>query len=121
MYGMKDLERRIERLEREVKKIFDALALSKVVNPIEWKDISDLDKKIIKFLHKKKYDGATTTEIAKAVGLKDPESYGRTTVWRRLKRIEYISRRIEGSPIVVVERKRWRLNYDEFDFGIPKT
>lgn len=109
------LERRVRELEKDVKKIKEILQLAEVLNPITWEVFNDRQRRIIKYLLSKKYAGATTTEIAKAIGLDNPKS-GRTIIWRELKRIQRISKRMKGDPIVVCEGKRWTMNYDDFTF-----
>lgn len=79
--------------------------------------MTELDKRILKHLLGCEYRGATTTEMARALGLDNPESSGRTIIWRRLKRIEKISIRLKGMPIVITSVKRWLMNYDEFHFN----
>lgn len=111
-----NLEEKVNRLRREVKKIMDVLELSPTVDPLDWKDFTELDKGIIKHLLEKKYAGDTTTGIAEAIGLDKPTSTGRVIVWRRLKRIQRISNRIKGAPIVLIDKKRWFMNYDEFTY-----
>lgn len=118
---MKQLERRIIRLERELKKVLDILELSPITNPFKWQDLTDLDKKILKHLLSQKHKGATTTEIAKALPLDNPEGSGRTIIWRRLKRIQNISKKLKGAPIVISERKCWIMNFDEFTFTETET
>lgn len=113
------LERRMERLEQRVKRIEKDLEMGGMIVTFDWKDFSARDKGILNFLLQKSREGATTTEIASSIGLESPETSGRTIVYERLKRIERISKRLKGASIVVMDRKRWFLNYDEFDF--PET
>jgi len=110
------LEKRLRKLEADVKKIKEILELAEVINPLGWKDYTDRQKQIIEYLLSKKYEGATTPEIAKALKLPEPEKSGRTIVWRELKRIQRISKRIKGSPIVICQGKRWTMNYEDFTF-----
>lgn len=121
MSSTKQLARRVERLERELKKVLDILELSPVTNPFNWQDLTELDKEILTFLLNRKYKGATTTEIAKSLNLDNPESSGRTIIWRRLKRITKISIGLKGAPVVVTNAKRWLMNYDEFTFTETET
>jgi len=109
------LERRVQRIEERLKRIEDVLELSPMVVSFDWKDFSDRDKAILNFLLSKR-EGASTTEIAEALEFSEPETSGRTIVYTRLKRIERISKRLKGSPLVISERKRWYLNYDDFNF-----
>lgn len=110
------LERRVERIEERLKRIEDSLELSPMITTFDWKDFSERDKTILTFLLNKGREGATTTEIAVGLNFSEPETSGRAIVYVRLKRIERISKRLKGSPIILCERKRWYLNYDDFNF-----
>ena len=110
------LERRLKLIEERLKRIEDELRLSPEIVSFNWKDFTERDKAILNYLLQKEREGATTTEIAEALGFPKPETSGRTIVYRRLKRIERVSRRIKGFPIVVYQSKRWMLNYDDFRF-----
>jgi len=90
--------------------------MSPTVTSFDWKEFNERDQAILSYLYSKEQAGATTTEIAEKIGLKEPETSGRTIVYRRLKRIERISRRIKGTPIIYYDRKIWSLNYDAFQF-----
>ncbi len=108
-------------VELRLKRIEDIMELSDVVSSFDWKDFSDKDKAILNFLLKKERAGATTTEIATELDFPNPETSGRTIVYTRLKRISRISTRIKGLPIVITERKRWYLNFDDFNFPKQET
>jgi len=110
------LENRLKSIEERLKRIEDALELSPAVMSFDWKTFSDRDKAILNYLLSKGREGDTTTQIARQLGLNNPEESGRTIIYRRLKRIENISRKIKGSPIVSYDRKRWSLNYEVFQF-----
>ena len=112
----KKLETRVQRIEEKLKRIEDVLELGDIVTTFDWKDFSTLDKRILDKLLEKGREGSTTTEIAKELNLNEPETSGRTIVYTRFKRIERISRRIKGIPIIISERKRWYLNYEDFRF-----
>ena len=114
----KSLESRLKRIEERLKRIEDILELSPTIVSFDWKEFNERDKEILEYLYCKGREGATTTEIATNLRFPNPESSGRTIVYRRLKRIERISRRIKGLPIVIYEAKRWFLNYDDFDFKL---
>jgi len=116
MYIPKQLEGRITRLERELKKVLDFLELSSTVDPFNWQDLTKADKTIIRCLLAKKYEGATTTRIADELGMDKPKTTGRAIIWRKLRRIQRISKRMKGAPIVIPYLKRWVMNYDEFTF-----
>lgn len=110
------LEKRVGQIHARLKRVEDLLELSNMVASFDWKDFSERDKAILDTLLRKGPEGTTTTEIARELGLPEPETSGRTIVYTRLKRIERISKRIKGIPIVVPERKRWFLNYSDFSF-----
>lgn len=111
------IEKRVAKLERDMKKVKELLEMSTPIKPLEWSELSDLDKKILRFLYEKKLAGATTTQIAIGIGLERAETSGRVIVWKRLKRINRVSKEREGSPILVKEGRRWFLNFDDFTFA----
>lgn len=110
------LEKKVQTIHARLKRVEDLLELSNMVASFDWKDFSDRDQAILDTLLRKGPEGSTTTEIAKELNLPEPETSGRTIVYVRLKRIERISKRIKGISIVVPERKRWYLNYNDFSF-----
>jgi hypothetical protein len=114
---LEELEKRVRRVEKEIKNIKEVLELAPVVNPLRWDIFTDLEKAIIQYLLDKKFEGATTTEMARKLNLPSPEGSGRVIVWRRLRRIQRLSKRKKGVPIVVYESKRWFMNYEEFSFA----
>ena len=115
------LEKRVQRIEERLKRIEDAMELSPMIMSFDWKDFTERDKGILNFLLEKGREGASTTEIAEKLEFEEPETSGRTIVYTRLKRIERISKRLKGAPLVISERKRWYLNYDDFNFPEVKT
>lgn len=112
-----NIDKRVRKLEVQLKKILKQLDLMPVTDPTRWKEFTSEERQILRYLLDKKYDGATTTEIAKALNFASPSKSGRVLVWRRLRRISRLSSRRKGAPIVVCEGKRWIMNYDEFSFG----
>lgn len=116
---IKEFDRRITRLERDMKRVKELLEMSSPINPLEWNELNDLDKSILKFLYKKKFAGATTSEIAAGIGLQSAETSGRVIVWKRLKRILKVSKEKEGIPLVMKEGRKWKLNFDDFTFAFP--
>lgn len=107
-------------LRRKVKQIADVLEMSDVIVSFNWKQLQPRDAEILKCLEKHEREGATTTQLAREVGIKKPTTSGRKIVLRRLKRVQEISRRIKGQPIVVTKKRLWFLNWDEFDFQIEE-
>jgi len=110
------LSARVRRLEREVRRIKEVLELTKPFNPFDWEELSPLEKEIFRHLLKRGWKGDTATNMAKLFGVPNPETSGRVKVYRKLRRIEKISMKKEGVPIVVLEGKRWLANFTEYDF-----
>lgn len=109
---------RLKLIEERMKRIEDLLEISPTLTSFDWKDFNNRDKQILNVLLDKGREGATTTQIADELGFDSPEGSGRVIVYRKLKRIERISRRIKGFPIIIYATKRWSLNYDDFQFQI---
>uniref|UniRef100_A0A6M3M3M2 Uncharacterized protein n=1 Tax=viral metagenome TaxID=1070528 RepID=A0A6M3M3M2_9ZZZZ len=116
----KQLNSRLKNIDSRLKRIEDILELSPTVTKFSWKQFNEVDQKILFYLLRKDREGATTTEIATALNLKSPDGSGRVSVYRRLRRIERISRTMKGLPIVLSERKRWTLNFDDFSFHVKE-
>jgi hypothetical protein len=114
---LKKIEERIDRLEKDIKKVKEILELVPVTEPLKWEILTEEEKRIIEYLLKKKFEGATTTEIAEALNMDSPTTSGRVIVWRRLKRVQRVSKRMKGAPLVVCEGKRWFMNYEEYSFA----
>lgn len=109
---------KIKRLERRVKRLEDVMEISPMLTTFDWEEFNIRDKAILKILLEKGRRGVTTTVIATELDFPEPEKTGRVIVYRRLKRMERISKRIKGFPIISCDRKKWSLNYDEFKFDI---
>ena len=114
------IRRKISDHERRLKRIERVLEFLPTVTSFDWKDFWVRDKAILSTLLKAGRRGITTTEIARELGLENPETSGRAIVWKRLRRIEKISIQLKGFPLVRLARKRWSLNYDDFSFAIKK-
>ena len=114
---LKKIEDRMERLEKEMKKVKEILELSPITDPLSWEILTEEEKRIVEYLLKKKFEGATTTEIAEALNMDSPTKSGRVIIWRRLKRVQRISKRSQGAPLVICEGKRWFMNYDQYSFA----
>jgi len=121
--SLTEIMRRVRKVEKEqqqqkhdLKRVKDILEMSSVVNPLAWKDFTDLDRQILKFLLEQKFKGATSTEIAQNIDLEAPKVSGRVKVWHRLKRMQRVSIRMKGDPIVILQRKRWHMNFEDFTF-----
>lgn len=115
------LEERMKNIESRMKRIEDELQFSKSVTSFNWKEFSERDRSILRILLQKERCGASTTELAELLDMKEPETSGRVKTYRSLRRIERISRKLKGWPIVAYDKKRWSLNYDDWQFNIdPK-
>lgn len=111
-------EAELKNLKERVKRIEDELQLSPTVTSFDWKQFNDRDKSILMVLLKKEREGATTTEIAEILEMEPVETSGRVKVYRSLRRIERLSRKLKGFPIVVYEKRKWSLNYQDWQFHI---
>ena len=111
----------MKNLENRVKRIEDELSLSPTIVGFDWAGFSERDKSILEYLLQKGREGDTTTNIAEALEFKDPEFAGRVKIYRSLKRIERISRKLKGLPIVIYERKKWSLAFDDYQFIRERT
>lgn len=118
--GLTGIRAELKNLSNRIKRVEDALQFSPTVVSFDWDDFSDLDKRILDALLIKGRRGETTTKLAVALDVREPETSGRVVVYRRLRRIERISRKIKGFPIVIYETKKWSLNYTDFQFIIKK-
>ena len=84
----------------------------------EWTTLPKRDRKILYALHKYGLEGTSTLQLAKDIGLNKPETSGRTIVLRRLYRIEKVSLKLKGAPLVVQAGRKWSLNFDDFVFAL---
>lgn len=114
-FEIRKLEKRLRKLERDMKRVKETLEMATPLNPLEWPELNELDKKIIKFLYEHKL--ATSTEIASGIGLS--ETVGRVIVWKRLKRIVKVSQAKEGFPLLVKIGRKWALNSEDFTIALP--
>lgn len=120
MQEVKELRKEVEALKKQVKEIQQILEMAPVINDFDWVEFNERDKQILNQLHVSGKDGATTTFLAQVLGLHHPDKSGRTIIYRRLKRIEKISRFRKGQPIVKPSFKKWYLNFDEYQFTMEK-
>jgi hypothetical protein len=116
-YEIKKIEKRLLKLERDMKRVKELLEMSTPLNPFEWRELNELDKKIISYLYEKKL--ATATEIATGIGLQNPERVGRVIVWKRMKRLVKLSQAKEGAPLLVKIGRKWALNSEDFTIALP--
>jgi predicted Zn-ribbon and HTH transcriptional regulator len=106
------LEERVNTLERSVRQIKDQLAmLPPAIDPLSWKNFDDIDKQIITLLLKEE-NSLTSVQIAEKLQI------NRVKIWRHLKRIHKISKRLKGEPIIIYDPslKAWSMNTEEYDF-----
>lgn len=114
---LKRLEKTVTTLRKEVKLIKEQLGfLPPLLSPLEWESLDILDKKILKLLLKKKGNFISTVRLGAIL------HQHRGKIWRHLKKIEHVSARMKGEPIVVYypSRKAWGMNWDEYEFKVPK-
>jgi hypothetical protein len=114
------IENRFKNIEARLKRAEDILEISNTVTSFNWKGFTERDIAILKVLYQKMKTGASSVELAIILNLKSPQKSGRTIIYRRLRRIEAITRREKGQPIVIQERKKWYLNMDEYQFKITE-
>ena len=110
------MERRLTNLEAKVKRIEDLLELSDIIASFEWKHFTERDKRMLHFLLSRGREGAHLDEIAEHIGLDKPSR--KVIVSRRLTHIAKVSRKLRRFPIVVSDRRRWYLNYNDFNFQV---
>lgn len=110
------LEKQVTMLKKEVKLIKEQLGfLPPLLSPLEWESLDLLDKKILRLLLKKKGTFISTVKLGAFLH----EHRGK--IWRHLKKIERISAKMKGEPIVAYysSKKAWAMNWDEYEFEIP--
>jgi len=115
-YEIKKLERRVQKLEKDMKRVKEHLELTIMLDPYKWPELNNVDKEIIKYLQEKKL--ATTTEIASGIGLQNPETVGRVIVWKRIKKIVKVSNAREGAPLIVKVGRKWAINTEDFSISL---
>jgi len=114
------IENRFKNIEARLKRAEDILEISNTVTSFNWKGFTERDIAILKVLYQKMKTGASSVELAIILNLKSTQKSGRTIIYRRLRRIEAITRREKGQRIVIQERKKWYLNMDEYQFKITE-
>ena len=116
---IRQLETQVKSIDKRVRKIEAGLELLPVVTSFqEWTSLMERDKKILYSLHKYGLEGTNTLQLAKDLGLNNPETSGRTIILRRLYRIQKVSLQLKGMPLVVRVSKKWRLNFDDYVFRL---
>lgn len=117
---VKKLRSDVDNLKRDMKQVKDLLDLSAIVDPLTWKDLSDLDRLILKALLAAGHAGMETPALAQACGLPyrgKERAKGRHAIWQQLRKIRKISYRLKGDYIVLLESRRWRMNWEDFTFA----
>jgi hypothetical protein len=113
------LKKRVDKLERDMHRVKEVFGiLPPVVKPLEWKELYELDRKVLAFMIKNEDQMSFRTgEIAEALGL--PKESGRVQVWKSLKRIRRIGR---AKHACILEQdkvaKTWTLRRNDFTFLI---
>lgn len=84
----------IEAIRRRLKKVEEILELTPIIKDFQWKQkgkdgkevyvFTERERAILNTLYKYK-EGLTTTEIAKEIGLHDPETTGRVLILRSIR------------------------------------
>lgn len=123
--SVKNITKRVQVIEARLKRVEDMLEISPTITGFDWKEFTDRDRVILDFLLSKEKAGAGLSEIAQTLAeplhLLNPDRSGKVIVSRRLKHIEKVSRRLKGFSIVLSDRRKWCLNYDDFQFVVkPK-
>lgn len=115
----KALELKVESQGKQLRKIKALLELLPTITSFDdWKTLRSRDKQILTALFKYNVTGAKTLQLARDIAIKKPETSGRTIVYRRLKRIQEISLRLKGAPLVVQVGRNWALNFEDFSFDL---
>lgn len=113
------LKKKVNKLERDMRRVKDIVGLlPPLVKPLEWDQLRDLDKKILRYMieHEDQIS-FRTGEIATALGL--PKESGRVQVWKSLKRIRRVGR-LKHACILEQDRvaKVWNLRHSDFTLRI---
>lgn len=113
------LKKKVNKLERDMQRIKDVVGLlPPLVKPLEWKELYDLDRKVLAYMIENENQGSFRTgEIAVALGL--PKGSGRVRVWKSLKRIRRVGR-AKHKCILEQDKvaKTWSLRRSDFTFQI---
>lgn len=116
---IKDLQIEVKSIHKRLRKIEGALELLPTVTSFDgWKNLTLRDKKILTCLSQYGPEGTSTLQLAKDLDLNKPETSGRTIITRRLRRIQTVSLRVKGAPLVNHTGKKWALNFEDFVFEL---
>lgn len=119
MGSLRDVERRLRKLERQMREVRDLLGfLPPMVNPFRWEGLTERDGEVLNFLiSQPKGEEFSTTEIAEKIGLPKPTTTGRVHVYNSLKRVQRLARRKRKTILRYnPRRKKWHLNRVDFLF-----
>ena len=119
MTTIRQLERKVEKLETDVRKIKDIVGLlPPLARPLEWKELNPLDKKVLTVLIAAD-NGVSfrTTDLAEKLRLDKPAKTGRIYVWKSLRRIQRVGKK-KRQKILLFDpaAKKWSLNRFDFMF-----
>lgn len=116
---LRQLEIKVDSIHRRLRTIeADLDYLPTITSFDNWDSLLLRDKAILHALFKYE-QGVSTLQVAKDIGLPKPETSGRVMVLRRLYRIQEISTKIKGWPLVVRTKKGWTLNREDFTIILP--
>lgn len=114
------MKKELKLIKARLKRIEDVIELSDTITSFEWKQFSQRDQDILMILYHSGREGASLTQIAKGIALSKPETSGKVIVSRRLRHIVKVSYRRKAFPLVVSDRRKWYLNYDDFQFTLKE-
>ena len=108
------IERRLERLEKTVAELKEAVGiLPKRINPLSSEIIvlTDFDKSVLKVFMTSKDELLSNSKISATL------SVDHVKTWRSLKRIMRVSKRVWGFPLVIFDPtfKKWSLNRTDYE------
>lgn len=109
------LEKTVSKNRKDIKLIKEQLGfLPPLLSPLEWTSHDILDKEILGLLLKKKGEFLSTVKIGEKL------KTHRGKIWRHLKKMERLSAKTKGEPIVIYDssRKAWAMNWDEYEFKV---
>ncbi len=118
---IKQLEIKVESIHKRLRRVeADLEMLPTVTSFDEWTTLTERDRRILAALPSYGFEGASTLQLAKDISLNKPKTSGRTIVLRRLYRIQKVSTKMKGAPLVLSVGRKWSLNFDDFSFALEE-